>query len=100
MGIAQFSTPKVAIERYETDRSSGGDESMLLLGCGNSRLGKHMLMSSFAGPVLQLDMTKRYRRYLEDAIVIRMEFGVDDARDLVALALGQESTGEASWTRA
>ncbi|KAL7523988.1 hypothetical protein ACHAWF_000776, partial [Thalassiosira exigua] len=99
MGIAQLSTPEAAIERYEADRSGGGNESVLLLGCGNSRLGEQVLMSSFAGPVLQLDvsskvvqlMTKRYRRYLEEASVTRMEFVVEDARDLTAL--GPESVG-------
>mmetsp|Transcript_12983 Transcript_12983/g.28023 ORF Transcript_12983/g.28023 Transcript_12983/m.28023 type:complete len:325 (+) Transcript_12983:247-1221(+) len=99
MGISQLSTPEEAIQRYDELQNDGGNESVLVLGCGTSKIGEQILMNSFVGPVLQVDisskiiqlLTKRYRKYLEEASVKRMEFIVDDARGLTALS--PESVG-------
>lgn len=94
MGVSQLSTPEEAIERYEELQSNDQNETVLLLGCGTSKVGEQLLKNSFVGPVLQIDisskviqlMTKRYQRYLDGASVKRMELIVDDARGLTALS--------------
>jgi SAM-dependent methyltransferase len=106
MNISQFSTVEEAIERYEelqrqttADKNTCNNESILLVGCGNSKVGEQILMSSFVGPVLQIDisskiiqlMTQRYQKYFREASVKRMELIVDDARELTALSY--ESVG-------
>ncbi|KAL3761722.1 hypothetical protein ACHAW5_005973 [Stephanodiscus triporus] len=106
MNISQFSTVEEAIERYEelqrqttADKNICNNESILLVGCGNSKVGEQILMSSFVGPVLQIDisskiiqlMTQRYQKYFSKASVKRMELIVDDARELTALSY--ESVG-------
>ena len=106
MGIGQFSTIEEAIGRYEDlqsqttpDKNNRDNESILLIGCGNSKIGEQILTSSFVGPVLQIDlsskiiqlMTQRYQKYFREASVKRMELIVDDARGLTSLS--SESVG-------
>lgn len=99
MDIRQLTTPEEAVERYEEQQTNNSNESILVLGCGNSKLGEQILMNSFVGPVLQVDisskaiqlMTDRYQKYLEEAPVKRMEFIVDDAKGLTSLS--PESVG-------
>lgn len=99
MDICQLDTPENAIDRYNEHKTNDSDESVLLLGCGNSKMGEQILQDSFVGPVLQVDisskaiqlMTQRYQKYLDGAAVKRMEFIVDDARGLTALS--PESVG-------
>jgi spermidine synthase len=106
MGISQFSTIEEAIGRYEDlqsqttpDKNNRDNESILLIGCGNSKIGEQILTSSFVGPVLQIDisskiiqlMTQRYQKYFREASVKRMELIVDDARGLTSLS--SESVG-------
>jgi spermidine synthase len=106
MGIGQFSTIEEAIGRYEdlqsqttSDKNNRDNESILLIGCGNSKIGEQILTSSFVGPVLQIDisskiiqlMTQRYQKYFREASVKRMELIVDDARGLTSLS--SESVG-------
>jgi len=95
MGISQLPTPEEAIERYEEHQTNKErNESILLLGCGNSKVGEQILMNSFIGPVLQIDicskvmqlMTQRYKKYLTEAASKRMEFIIDDAKGLTALS--------------
>lgn len=93
MDTSRLSTPEEAIERYRDNQRNDENESLLLLGSGTSKVGEQLLMHSFVGPVLQMDicpkviqlMTERYARYLAEASVKRMEFIVDDARGLTAL---------------
>lgn len=94
MDISRLSTPEDAIKRYEDHQSDDANESILLLGSGNSKVGEQILINSFVGPVLQIDisskvihlMTQRYQKYLTEAAVNRMEFIVDDANGLTALS--------------
>eukprot|EP00578_Thalassiosira_sp_NH16_P026808 CAMPEP_0181095884 /NCGR_PEP_ID=MMETSP1071-20121207/10744_1 /TAXON_ID=35127 /ORGANISM="Thalassiosira sp., Strain NH16" /LENGTH=325 /DNA_ID=CAMNT_0023178269 /DNA_START=63 /DNA_END=1043 /DNA_ORIENTATION=+ len=94
MGVSRLSTPEEAIKRYEDHQSDDTDESILLLGSGNSKIGEQILINSFVGPVVQIDisskvihlMTQRYQKYLAEASVKRMEFIVDDANGLTALS--------------
>eukprot|EP00984_Skeletonema_dohrnii_P035063 scaffold34603_cov158-Skeletonema_dohrnii-CCMP3373.AAC.1 len=100
MDITQLDTPEEAIQMYQQQRENLSDnnndnqndnnnEAILILGCGNSKLGEQLLINSFIGPILQLDisskviqlMTQRYHKYLssDDSVVKRMEFMVDDA---------------------
>jgi len=100
MDITQLDTPEEAIQLYQQQRENLSDnnndnqndndnEAILILGCGNSKLGEQLLINSFIGPILQLDisskviqlMTQRYHKYLssDDSVVKRMEFMVDDA---------------------
>lgn len=89
MDITQLSTPEEAIQAYQQQQSSNKNEAVLILGCGNSKLGEQLLIHSFIGPILQLDisskviqlMTQRYQNYLSSSssVVKRMEFFVDDA---------------------
>lgn len=103
MDVTQLSSPEEAIERYKqhqltnnnqdnNDSSSSSNtksnnEAILILGCGNSKLGEQLLINSFIGPIYQLDisskliqlMTQRYQKYLSETSVKRMEFIVDDA---------------------
>lgn len=99
MDIGQWHTPEEAIDRYGEHKRNNSNEAVLLLGCGNSRMGEQMLQHSFVGPILQLDMsskviqlmTRRYQKYLDGAAVRRMNFICDDARGLTALS--PESVG-------
>ena len=92
MDIEQFSNPEEAIEIYKENQNNI-NESILLLGCGNSKFGEQLMINSFVGPVIQLDisskmiqlMTQRYQKYLDEASVIRMDFIVDDAKGLTSL---------------
>ena len=102
MDISQLSSTEEAINIYnelqneimKIDKPIHTNESVLLLGCGNSKMGEQLLINSFVGPVLQVDisstmiqlMTQRYQKYLNEASVKRMEFIVDDARGLTALS--------------
>ena len=102
MNISQLSSNEDAINKYnelqypivKTDKHIHDNESILLLGCGNSKMGEQLLINSFVGPVLQVDisstmiqlMTQRYQKYLNETSVKRMEFIVDDARGLTALS--------------
>ncbi|KAK1738494.1 hypothetical protein QTG54_010524 [Skeletonema marinoi] len=101
MDITQLDTPEEAIQLYQQQREqnehqsdnnhsdNNNNEAILILGCGNSKLGEQLLINSFIGPILQLDisskviqlMTQRYHKYLssDDSVVKRMEFMVDDA---------------------
>ena len=115
MDITQLDTPEEAIQIYQRQRrqqhqqhelpsdnqttnhtnannnNNNNNEAILILGCGNSKLGEQFLIHSFIGPILQLDisskviqlMTQRYHNYLssdeESTVVKRMEFMVDDA---------------------
>jgi hypothetical protein len=93
MDIDQLSTPEEAIEIYKENQNNNINESILLLGCGNSKVGEQLMINSFVGPVIQLDisskmiqlMTQRYQKYIEEASVIRMDFIVDDAKGLSSL---------------
>ena len=94
MDVNQYNTPEQAIEQYQENQSNNINESIILLGCGNSKVGEQLMINSFVGPVLQLDisskiihlMTQRYEKYLTKTSVQRMEFIVDDARDLTSLS--------------
>ena len=101
MDVTQLSSPEEAIERYKqhqltntnqdnnnsSSSNSSNNEAILILGCGNSKLGEQLLINSFIGPIYQLDisskliqlMTQRYQKYLSETSVKRMEFIVDDA---------------------
>ena len=96
MNITQLTKPEEATQLYQQQQqqqqqqqSNNENEAILILGCGNSKLGEQFLTHSFVGPILQLDisskviqlMTQRYRNYLsaDDSVVKRMEFFVDDA---------------------
>lgn len=103
MGIQQHISPEEASRVYQeqsTDGANVSNESILLLGCGNSKLGEQLLVNSFQGPVVQLDvsskviqiMTQRYQKYLREAAVKRMHFVVDDAATGLT-ALEHESVG-------
>jgi hypothetical protein len=94
MGISQCSTPEDAISMYtEKQVNHTRNESILILGCGNSKFGEQLLIHSFVGPVLQIDisskiiqlMTQRYEQYLRGTSVKRIELIVDDARRLTAV---------------
>ena len=97
MNVSQLSSPEEAIAKYNQqqtdDAESSSNESMLLLGCGSSKVAEQILINSFIGPVLQLDisskvinlLTKRYERYISAASVQRMQFMVDDAKGLTSL---------------
>jgi hypothetical protein len=101
MGVSQFSTIEEATGRYEelqsqttAAKNACDNESILLIGCGNSKVGEQILMSSFVGPILQIDisskiiqlMTQRYQKYFREAPIKRMELIVDDARGLTVLS--------------
>ena len=94
MDVNQYNTPEQAIEQYQENQSNNINESIILLGCGNSKVGEQLMINSFVGPVLQLDisskiihlMTQRYEKYLTKTSVQRMEFIVDDAKDLTSLS--------------
>lgn len=103
MGIQQHISPEEASRVYQeqsTDGANVSNESILLLGCGNSKLGEQLLVNSFQGSVVQLDvsskviqiMTQRYQKYLREAAVKRMHFVVDDAATGLT-ALEHESVG-------
>lgn len=100
MDVSILSTPEEAIELYK-EQDDEGNESILVLGCGTSKVGEQLLANSFVGPVLQLDvsskviklMTQRYDKYLKGASVKRMEFIVDDARGLTSLSPGSVGGG-------
>ncbi|KAL3797505.1 hypothetical protein HJC23_009869 [Cyclotella cryptica] len=89
MGIQQHSSPEEASQRYLERRTNNEkcNDTILLLGCGNSKMGEQLLVHGFQGPFLHLDvsskviqcMTQRYETYLKQAAVQRMEFIVDDA---------------------
>ena len=102
MDVTQLDTPEEAIQMYQQQQeqhehksdnnhsdNNNNNEAILILGCGNSKLGEQLLINSFIGPILQLDisskviqlMTQRYHKYLssDDSVVKRMEFMVDDA---------------------
>ena len=104
MDATQLSSPEEAIERYKqhqltnnnnqnnnnsssSNNTKSNNEAILILGCGNSKLGEQLLINSFIGPIYQLDisskliqlMTQRYQKYLSETSVKRMEFIVDDA---------------------
>jgi hypothetical protein len=103
MDVTQLSSPEEAIERYKqhqltnnnqdnnnsssSSNTKSNNEAILILGCGNSKLGEQLLINSFIGPIYQLDisskliqlMTQRYQKYLSETSVKRMEFIVDDA---------------------
>ena len=93
MDVTQLDTPEEATQLYQQQQheySTNNNEAILILGCGNSKLGEQLLTHSFIGPILQLDistkviqlMTQRYHNYLsspDNEVVKRMEFIVDDA---------------------
>ena len=97
LNIPQHSSPEEASMTYQQHKLSTGptsqNDTILLLGCGNSKMGEQLLVNSFQGPFLHLDvsskviqcMTQRYERYLKEASVQRMEFIVDDATSLTSL---------------
>jgi hypothetical protein len=101
MGISQLSTPEDAIARYieQQQLDHNRNEAILILGCGNSKVGEQLLMKSFVGPILQIDisskiiqlMSQRYEKYMSGTSVKRMELIVDDARKLTAI--GPDSVG-------
>ncbi|KAL7466043.1 hypothetical protein ACHAXS_006346, partial [Conticribra weissflogii] len=106
LGLSQYSSPEEASQIYIQNRNDfssnfnndnnnnhsnvndiNTNESILLVGCGNSKLGEQFIIHSFLGPVIQIDisskviqlMNRRYEKYLKEAPVQRMEFLVDDA---------------------
>jgi len=95
MGLSQYSTPEDAIARYTEHQqmNHNRNESILILGCGSSKVGEQILMNSFVGPILQIDisskiiqlMSQRYEKYMSGTSVKRMELIVDDARKLTAI---------------
>ncbi len=96
IGASQFSTPEDAISRYaerQQQMNQRRNETILILGCGNSKVGEQLLINSFVGPILQIDvsskiinlMSMRYEKYMSGASVKRMELIVDDARRLTAV---------------
>ena len=99
MSISQLSSPEEASEKYQEQQSNKQNEAILLLGCGTSKMGEQILMNSFVGPVLQIDisskliklMSERYQKYLTEASEKRMELIVDDAKGLTSLS--PESVG-------
>lgn len=95
MGISQLPTPEEAILKY-TEQTSNNHrgETILILGCGNSKVGEQLLVNSFVGPILQIDisskvihlMAQRYEKYMSETSVKRMELIVDDATRLTAIS--------------
>jgi ubiquinone/menaquinone biosynthesis C-methylase UbiE len=95
LDIQQHESPEEASSAYQQRKLSNdsSNDAILLLGCGNSKMGEQLLIHSFQGPFLQLDvsskliqcMTQRYDKYLKEAAVKRMEFIVDDATELTSL---------------
>jgi hypothetical protein len=113
-GIGRYSSVEDATRRYEeiqdrrattTIMASDGnddmnndpdydDESMVIIGCGNSKFGEQLLMNSFVGPILQIDassnvmrlMNVRYEKYMRESSVKRMELIIDDATGLTSLS--------------
>eukprot|EP00956_Cyclotella_meneghiniana_P020250 scaffold35457_cov62-Cyclotella_meneghiniana.AAC.3 len=100
LDLQQHSSPEEASAAYQTrqaratnnntsDYSNNNNDAILLLGCGNSKMGEQLLINSFEGPFLHVDvsskvitsMTQRYERYIKEAKVQRMEFIVDDATE-------------------
>lgn len=65
------------------------DEPILMLGCGNSRLGEHMIERGWRGPLIQVDvshrviecMSQRCAQYITNG---HMNFIQDDATELSA----------------
>ena len=65
MDISQLSSTDEAINIYnelqkeimKIDKPIHPNESVLLLGCGNSKMGEQLLINSFVGPVLQVDIS-------------------------------------------
>lgn len=98
LGIQQHKTPEDASKSFQHQKLSNdtSNDAILLLGCGNSKMGEQLLINSFQGPFLQLDvsskiikcMTQRYETYIKEATVQRMEFIVDDATELTSLEPG------------
>lgn len=96
IGASQFSTPEDAISRYteqQQQMNQRRNETILILGCGNSKVGEQLLINSFVGPILQIDvsskiinlMSMRLEKYMSGASIKRMELIVDDARRLTAV---------------
>jgi ubiquinone/menaquinone biosynthesis C-methylase UbiE len=65
------------------------DESILMLGCGNSKLGEEMIQQGWRGPIIQVDVSSR----IVEAMSLRcatllqqgdMNFVLDDATELSA----------------
>jgi ubiquinone/menaquinone biosynthesis C-methylase UbiE len=79
-------------ERSPTDNINNASEKLehiLMLGCGNSELGEHMIQSGWAGPIVMVDvasrvvesMSQRCAAYLAKG---EMNFITDDASQLSA----------------
>lgn len=65
------------------------DESILMLGCGNSKLGEEMIQEGWRGPIIQVDVSSRIveTMSLRCATLLQqgdMNFVLDDATELSA----------------
>lgn len=102
--VQQHSSPEDASSTYQERKLNNdtNNDAILLLGCGNSKMGEQLLVNAFEGPFLHVDvsskviqcMTQRYEKYLNEAKVQRMEFIVDDAATGLT-SLEPESVGGA-----
>ena len=76
-------------QKKKQQQSEKEEEPMLILGCGNSRLGEELLQEGFVGPIVQTDvsrrviesMSQRCNQYVDDQ---KMSFVEDDATELSA----------------
>lgn len=76
-------------EAIDVDPSDSTDKPIILLGCGNSKLGEDMAEHGWRGPLIQVDvvarvldtMTQRCAPYVEKGV---MDFVEDDATQLSA----------------
>jgi hypothetical protein len=102
MDVKQYSSLEEASQKYQERRHDKDDtnEAIVLLGSGNSKMGEQLLVNSFQGPFLHIDvsskviqcMAQRYDKYLKEAAVPRMKFIVDDASEGLT-SLEPESVG-------
>lgn len=82
MGISQLPTPEEAILRFTKQNSNNHhSETILILGCGNSKVGEQVLINSVICPILQIDvsskginlMAQHYEKYMSGILVKWME---------------------------
>lgn len=75
------------------ETNANDDEPILMLGCGNSKLGEEMIQEGWRGPIVQVDVSSRVIDSMSQrcASLItngHMNFIVDDAAELSAFRSG------------
>jgi len=75
------------------DPNAEEDEPILMLGCGNSKLGEEMIQNGWRGPIIQVDVSSRVIESMSQrcASLIsngHMNFIEDDATELSAFRTG------------